>query len=160
MGGANTPHVLRRVPVQITDGDGYLTYQEMYEGNKAKGFVLLVDENVTIWGEDADREGFSELFWAQIVNNEDGRGWREGVILMEGDLGAPTAYRIIVRAVTEDADLPWEEFVTKYQATYDINLPNNSDKPNIDDVEEETNTPLQDYVDKLAITKFNVDLQF
>jgi hypothetical protein len=60
-------NVLRRVPVQIEDGDRYLRYSENYFGNKSKGFVFLIDAFITIWGEDADREGFSELFLSHIT---------------------------------------------------------------------------------------------
>lgn len=153
-------NVLRRVPVQIENGERYLKYSESYLGNESKGFVFLIDTYITVWGEDADREGFSELFLSHITLETNDHGMHDGVITMDGDMGIPTAYRIVMRRVPdEDQGISWEKFVEKYEKTVELTAPAGEASLKTDDVEEETNKPYQNYIDLLGIENMKTDLQ-
>ena len=152
-------NVLRCVPVKIADGDSYFDYQEDYFGNRSSGFVLLIDQYLTVWGEDADRVGYSELFLAHIMTEPNESGLLEGVITMDGDLGNPTAYRTLLRrAPDEDQELDWPEFVKKYEKTIVLTDLDNDNVFETAETEEETDTPYQAYVDQLQIKMMRTDL--
>lgn len=153
-------NVLRRVPVQIEDGERYLKYSESYFGNESKGFVFLIDAYITIWGEDADRAGFSELFLSHITLETNSHGMHDGVIAMDGDMGMPTAYRIVMRrAPDEDQDLSWEEFVSKYEKTVELSDPGGDVSLETSSIEREMGVSYQTYVDLLSIEDMKTDLQ-
>jgi hypothetical protein len=155
--------VLRRVPVEVTgSATGFLTWRELYNGNKSKGFVMVLDQYITVWGEDDNIQGYSELFLAQLSPTLNKKGFYEGVIAMDGDVGRPTAYKVLLRRVSdEDNNLSWEEFAEKYQDEIELkDIAGDGVLEAVeDDVESEFNTKYTDYIKSLQIKPSLIDLQ-
>lgn len=154
-------NVLRCVPIQFTEDGSGVVYQEDYFGNRSAGYALLIDQYLTVWGEDTDQAGFSELFLTHIVTEPNHHGLLEGVVAMDGDLGQPTAYRLLFRrASDEDQALDWDTFVRKQQKTVPLKDINGDGAPfETAEIEEETGTAYQDYVLQLHIKDMKTDLQ-
>lgn len=157
------PTVLRRVPVDISGQDkAFLNWKEDYRGNKSNGFVMVLDEYITVWGEDDNIQNYSELFLAQINPYPTKDGLLEGIIAMDGDAGRPTAYRVLIRKVTgEDAKLSWADFVAKYETEVVLHDSDGDGdlEPKDIEFEEEFNYKYADYVNVLQTKPTRTDLQ-
>lgn len=158
---ATARNVLRCVPIKFGENGSGVVYHEEYFGLRSSGYTLLIDQYLTIWGEDTDQAGYSELFLAHIVTDPNDHGLLEGVVAMDGDLGQPTAYRALIRRASDkDQALDWDAFVKKQQKTIILKDTNGDGAPfETSDVEEETGTAYQDYVLQLQIKAMNTDLQ-
>ncbi len=103
--------VLRRIPVSIEDiNESHLLYKDSYgwygadfEILSAAGYVFLIHDHFTIFAEDRDAGGISELFLAELgqdsirVEGDAGGSLYEGIILMKGDTAVPTACKVLLR---------------------------------------------------------------
>lgn len=121
--------VLRRIPVSTEDiNEGYLLYKDSYgwygadfEVFSAAGFMFLIHDHFTIFAEDRDAGGVSELFLAQLgqesIRVEGGTGGNlyEGVILMKGDTEVPTACKVLLRHASEDMQERWANCKTEQE---------------------------------------------
>jgi len=115
--------VLRRIPIRITDTDAnFLSYEDQYnwysnsfEPASAHGFVFYTRSSVCIFAEDLDHKQDADLFMMQVnVNLADkDEPLRDGVIVMAGDSGSPTAGKVILRKIDdhECENLDWDDFV-------------------------------------------------
>jgi hypothetical protein len=124
--------VLRRIPVSIEDiNEGHLLYKDSYgwygadfEVFSATGFMFLIHDHFTIFAEDRDAGGISELFLAQLgqdsvrAEGDTGGSLYEGVILMKGDTAVPTACKVLLRHTSEEMQERWASCKTeqKWQA--------------------------------------------
>jgi hypothetical protein len=117
--------VLHRIPVEIVpEGRTILRYRDAMRGDgdalvSSAGFAVRTREFVTIQGEDAERPGRSELFLTLIHLEDRVDGWIRGVTCIRGDLGRPTACRIVLRDVgLDDRTVPWEDFVGRHATSF------------------------------------------
>lgn len=173
-GTRNVP-VLRRIPVLIEDtGKNYLRYCDQYdfyqeepEKDWADGYFFYTKEHFTVIAADYDHLGVLELFLMQLKENPV-RGLKysvfQGLMVMNGDLGVPTACKIMLRQAPQELQgLEWEEFANRYQAKIDLKeLPNGdyqaAGKIPSEDVD---GPPLNYYANFLQIknTKIELDLR-
>jgi hypothetical protein len=162
---------LRQIPIRVTSRSDrrHWDYEESYKGNTASGSVVVVDKAVSIIGDDSDREGFSELFFAMLDLDPNNDGLHEGVIVMIGDFKIPTAYQIIVlRAPDKAQDLPWDQFVSTFEQEIPLDLDADTGKFSLSKssstdkqgaADGERSKELQTYIDILQITERKMDLR-
>ena len=121
--------VLRRIPVSIEDiNEGHLVYKDSYgwygadfEVFSAVGFMFLIHDHFTIFAEDRDAGGISELFLAQLGQDpvrdkrDTGGSLYEGVILMKGDTAVPTACKVLLRHANGEMQERWANCRTEQE---------------------------------------------
>lgn len=121
--------VLRRIPVSIEDTnarhllykDSYGWYEADFEVLSAAGFMFLIHDHFTIFAEDLDAGGVSELFLAELgqesirVEGDTGGSLYEGVILMKGDTEVPTACKMLLRHADEEMQERWANCKTEQE---------------------------------------------
>jgi hypothetical protein len=121
--------VLRRIPVSIEDiNEGHLLYKDSYgwygtdfEVFSGTGFMFLIHDHFTIFAEDPDAGGTSELFLAQLRQDsirgegDTGGSLFEGVILMKGDTAVPTACKVLLRHASNEMQKRWANCKTEQE---------------------------------------------
>lgn len=165
--------VLRRIPVRIRDiGENYLEYKDNYtlygeevDEDWADGYAFYTKQHFTIVAADFDTRGISELFLIQLKEKPIARvagNIHEGLIVMNGDLGVPTACKVLFRRAPEQfQDMLWEEFVQATELSLELSLaPDETFKvKDKKHVEETDGIPFSFYTNKLQIKKVLIDLQ-
>jgi hypothetical protein len=113
--------VLRRIPVAIEDiNESHLLYKDSYgwydadfEVLSAAGSMFLIHDHFTIFAEDIEDGGISELFLAEIgqepmkVKGDTGGNLYKGVIVMKGDTAVPTACKVLLRRAAKAMQEEW-----------------------------------------------------
>jgi hypothetical protein len=109
--------ILRRIPAVIEDtGQGFLRYKDSYawygtdlEVASATGFIFLIQDHFTIFAEDSESAGISELFLVELRQNAVARApgdtsgaMYEGVLVMKGDTAVPTACKVLLRRGSDE----------------------------------------------------------
>jgi hypothetical protein len=121
--------VLRRIPVSIEDIDeGHLLYKDSYgwygedfEVFSATGSMFLIHDHFTIFAEDSDDGGVSELFLAQLRQDpirdkgDTGGNLHKGIILMKGDAAVPTACKVLLRHANGELQKRWANCRTEQE---------------------------------------------
>ncbi|HEX8223367.1 MAG TPA: hypothetical protein VF605_06085 [Allosphingosinicella sp.] len=173
-GSVNTKYVpvLRRIPVLIEDvGKRYLKYRDQYdfyeeepERDWADGYFFYTKEHYTVVAADYDRHGVIELFLIQIrekpVPAMDPAIY-QGLMVMHGDMGVPTACKVLFRRAPEDLQqLEWDEFTSTCQSKVDLKeLPGGGYALKETTPDATDGAKLAEYANFLQIKKATLDLE-